>query len=163
VGTAPVLTEGPPLRSVGFTISSTGHAVARGFHEILAPLDLEPREFALLRAVAAAEGETQQATGARLKIPSSRMVAFIDALEARGLIERRHHPSDRRARALHLTDAGRELLGHAFEVAVAYERDICADLSEAERDQLLDLLERVSASLGVPPGVHAAHSALTED
>ena len=31
------------------------------------------------------------------------MVAFVDALEQRGLLERRHDPEDRRTRALFLT------------------------------------------------------------
>ena len=72
-----------PFAGVGFALSSVGYAVARRFREILAPLELEPREFALLRAVGAAEGQSQQAIGERLQIPPSRMVAFVDALEAR--------------------------------------------------------------------------------
>jgi DNA-binding MarR family transcriptional regulator len=151
-----------PFHSVGFTISTIGYAVSRRFHEALAPLELEPREFALLRAVAAAEGKSQQAIGERLQIPPSRMVAFIDALEARGLIERRHNPDDRRTRALHLTGAGHELLGDAFARAVRFERSLCAGLSEEEREQLLELLQRIGAELGLPPGVHAAHAALAE-
>jgi DNA-binding MarR family transcriptional regulator len=147
----------PPFRSLGFTLSSIGYAVARGFREALAPLELEPREFALLRSVGAAEGQSQQAIGERLQIPPSRMVAFVDALQARGLLERRHNPHDRRSHALHLTDAGRELLGRAFTVAVAYERDVCADLSAEQRVQLLDLLERVGTRLDLPAGVHDAH------
>ena len=154
-----------PFHSVGFTVSTIGYAVARRFREILAPLELEPREFALLRAVSASEGESQQAIGERLQIPPSRMVAFIDGLEQRGLLERRLNPDDRRTRALHLTDAGRDLLGRAFAVAVAHERDLCADLSDDEREQLLSLLERVGARIGLPPGVHAAHahSALADE
>ena len=54
----------------------------------------------------AAEGQSQQAIGERLQIPPSRMVAFVDALEARSLLERRHNPHDRRTRELHLTEAG---------------------------------------------------------
>lgn len=137
-----------PFSSVGFRISSTGYLIARRFHEILAPVGLLPREFALLRAVGAAEGQSQQATGERLGIPPSRMVAFVDGLEERGLLERRLNPDDRRARALHLTAEGRRLLGRAFELAAQHERDLCADLSEAEREQMLDLLDRVSARLG---------------
>lgn len=148
---------GPPLRSVGFTISSLGYEIARRFHEQLAPLRIEPREFALLRSIAAEEGLSQQAIGGRLRIAPSRMVAFVDALEARGLVERRQNAEDRRARALHLTASGHELLGRAVGVAIAHERNICGDLSEAERDQLLDLLSRVGLSIGVPSGVHAAH------
>jgi DNA-binding MarR family transcriptional regulator len=149
---------GAPVRVVGFTLSTSGYAVARRFRALLAPLALEPREFALLRAVAASEGSSQQAIGERLQIPASRMVAFVDALEARGLLERRANPSDRRARALHLTSAGSELLLRAVELASEFERDLCADLSEREREQLLDLLERVCARLELAPGVHAALS-----
>jgi DNA-binding MarR family transcriptional regulator len=147
---------GKPFRAVGFTLSTSGYAVARRFRQLLAPLELEPREFALLRAVSASEGSSQQAIGERLQIPASRMVAFVDALEARGLLERRQNKSDRRARALHVTDEGRDLLARAAQLAAAFERELCADLSAAEREQLLDLLERVCARLGLAPGVHAA-------
>jgi len=152
------LVASAPFKSVGFTVSSIGYAVGRRFHQILAPLELEPREFALLRAVGAAEGQSQQAIAERLQIPPSRMVAFVDALEARGLLERRHNPLDRRARALHLTDDGRELLGRAFVLAAEFERDLCAQLGDGEREQLLELLQRVGGQLGLPPGAHAAHA-----
>jgi len=152
----PDLPPSEPFRSVGFTLSSLGYAVARGFTQALAPLEIEPRDFALLRALAAAEGDSQQAVGERLGVPASRMVGFIDAHEARGLIERRQDPADRRVHALHLTDAGHELLGRAFAIALAYEQELCGDLSSPERERLLELLARVSARLGLAPGVHAA-------
>jgi DNA-binding MarR family transcriptional regulator len=147
-----------PFRAVGFALSSIGYAVARRFRETLAPVELEPREFALLRAVAAAEGQSQQAIGERLHIPPSRMVAFVDALEARSLLERRHNPDDRRTRALHLTTAGRELLERAFALAAELERNLCAGLSGGEREQLLEMLDRVGRQLGVAAGTHAAHA-----
>jgi DNA-binding MarR family transcriptional regulator len=145
-----------PFRSVGFTLSSLGYAVARGFTAALAPLEIDPRDFALLRALAATEGDSQQAIGERLGIPASRMVGFIDAHEARGLIERRQTPSDRRVHALYLTDAGRELLGRAIAIASGYEQDLCGELDSVERERLLTLLAAVGARLGLKPGVHAA-------
>lgn len=157
----PVMSTPPPavapFKSVGFTLSTLGFAVAAGFREQLAPLDIEPRDFALLRAVGAAEGLSQQAIGERLHVPPSRMVAFVDALEERGLLERRAHPTDRRARALHLTAEGRALLGRAYGAAVAFESDLCRNLATGEREQLLALLNTIVASLGLPPGVHAAN------
>jgi len=152
------LAASTPFRSVGFTLSSTGYAVGRRFRETLAPLELEPREFALLRAVGAAEGESQQAIGERLQIPASRMVAFVDALENRSLLERRHNPRDRRTRELHLTKDGHELLDRAFMLAAGFEQNLCAQLSSDEREQLLELLRRVGAQVGLEPGVHAAHA-----
>jgi DNA-binding MarR family transcriptional regulator len=148
----------PPFRSVGFLASSIGYAVSRRFRQTLAPLELEPREFALLRAVGVAEGQSQQAIGERLQIPPSRMVAFVDALEGRSLLERRHNPLDRRTRELHLTPAGRQLLERAFQLAAGLEDDLCADLSVPEREQLVGLLQRVGLQLGLPSGAHAAHS-----
>ena len=155
----------PAFRSVGFTISSSGYAIARRFRELLVPFGLEPREFALLRAVGAAEGQSQQAIGERLQIPPSRMVAFVDALAERGVLERRQNPTDRRARALYLTDAGRDLLARAFAAAAAFERELCADLSEKEREQLLALLGRVAARLGLRSSAHVAiaHAALADE
>lgn len=149
---------GSPAQSVGFTLSSLGHGVAREFRATLAPLHLEPREFALLRSIAPAEGASQQAIGERLQIPPSRMVAFVDALEQRGLLERRANPDDRRARALYLTDEGRELLAAAFTLAAELESRLCAQLNASEREGLLDALQRVGAQLGLAPGTHAAHT-----
>jgi DNA-binding MarR family transcriptional regulator len=144
------------FRSVGFSLSTIGYAVSRRFGQTLAPLELEPREFALLRAVSACEGCSQQAIAERLQIPPSRMVALVDALEARALLERRANPADRRARALYLTDDGRDLLARAVALAIEYERDLCAELSHEEREQLLDLLARIAERLSLAPGVHPA-------
>ena len=57
------------------------------------------------------------------------------------------------------------LLERAFTLAGALERELCAKLSDGEREQLLALLWRVGAQLGLPPGVHAglAHSALADE
>jgi DNA-binding MarR family transcriptional regulator len=150
------LASPPTARSLGFTISSLGYAVAARFAQTLAPLGLEPREFALMRAVSAAQGQTQQAIAGAMHVPASRMVALIDTLEARGLVERRHNPRDRRARELHLTAAGAELLTEALGRAGAFERALSDGLSDAEREQLLEMLQRVGGTLGVPAGVHAA-------
>jgi DNA-binding MarR family transcriptional regulator len=155
--------RGVPFRAVGFTVSSVGYAVARRFRQTLAPLKLEPREFALLRAVGAAEGLSQQAAAERLQIPPSRMVAFVDALEARALLERRHNPRDRRTRTLYLTAAGDELLGRALTLAIGLERDLCAQLNGAERELLLELLQRVGSQLGLASGGHVAHAALVHE
>jgi DNA-binding MarR family transcriptional regulator len=153
--------ESTSYSSVGFTISTTGYAISHRFQEILAPLALEPRDFSLLRAVGLAEGLSQQALAERLQIPASRLVAFIDQLAQRGLIERRQNSSDRRVRALHLTTEGHQLLKRAFALAVEHERNLSSGLTQQEREQLLELLGRVGAQLGLAAGVHTAHSALT--
>ena len=146
----------PPFRSVAFMLSSLGYAVSRRFHQILGPLELEPGEFALLRAVAASEGEPQNALAERLHISPSWMVAIVDDLENRGLLERKPHARDRRVRNLHLTPAGRKLLRQAERKAQQFDLQVTEALSETELRQLLDLLQRVAAGLDLQPGAHAA-------
>jgi DNA-binding MarR family transcriptional regulator len=152
-------TPPPPFRALGFALSSVGYAVARRFREVLAPVELEPREFSLLRAASLWEGWSQQALAERLQIPPSRMVAFVDALEDRGLLERRANPDDRRARAIYLTDTGRSTLERALVLAIEYERRLCGVLSEADCDRLIDLVQRVGAELGLTFGEALPHSA----
>jgi DNA-binding MarR family transcriptional regulator len=144
-------------RSVGFLISQLGLASSKRFAEELRPLGIHPGEFALMRFVAMSRGQSQQALAERLAIPPSRMVAKVDALEEAGLVERRPDPDDRRVRALHLTPKGRKLVERAGRIAVEYESRLCADLSAPEREQLVDLLQRLQPGLielrGVHPGI----------
>ena len=143
-----------PWASVGFLLSQLGSANARWFHDTLVPLGIEPRQFAILRFVSEEEGRSQQALGEALGIAPSRMVALIDELEERGLVERRPNPSDRRARALHVTADGRRLLAAAMKRALAHEAQLCDPLKPKERQTLIELLQRVAAGQGLIPGVH---------
>jgi DNA-binding MarR family transcriptional regulator len=131
--------------SAAFLLSKVGFEASQRFRQMLAPLGLEPRQFALLRHVSEAEGQTQQALGEALGIPKSRMVALIDDLEQRGLVERRLRPDDRRARALHVTDDGGRCLASAMEVAAEHEAFIRDRLSAAEHRQLVRILQRLTA------------------
>jgi len=137
-------------------LSSLGYTVSRRFHEVLRPLELEPGEFALLRAISASEGEAQNALAERLHISPSWMVTIVDELEKRGLLERRPHARDRRVRNLHLTAAGKKLLKRAEKQAEQFDRQVAEQLDEAELRRLLDLLDRVAEGLELQPGAHAA-------
>jgi DNA-binding MarR family transcriptional regulator len=143
-----------PPRSVGFLISQLGFVSSRGFHEALAPAGIDPREFLLLRFVAASSGLSQQALAERLGIPPSRMVALVDRLEEQGLVERRADAEDRRVRALHLTRKGSRVLERAAKIAIEYELQLCVGLEEGERDQLIDLLQKLQPPDLTKRGVH---------
>jgi DNA-binding MarR family transcriptional regulator len=145
-----------PFRAVGFLLSQLGFQTSKRFAERLAPLELTPRTFALLRHIESDEGRSQHALADALRVPPSRMVALLDELEERGLVKRRPHPSDRRARSLHLTAAGKRLLERAKRVGAEHEREITSDLSATERERLLELLDRIAAGQDLAAGVHPA-------
>jgi DNA-binding MarR family transcriptional regulator len=142
--------------SVGFLLSKLGHLTSSGFAAALAPLDLNPSLFGLLRYIDVAEGQSQQTLGDALGIPPSRIVALIDDLEARGFVERRRDPADRRVNALHLTAAGRTIYGEAREVGARWENELLGALTDKQRAQLLQLLRTLAADKDLPIGVHPA-------
>jgi DNA-binding MarR family transcriptional regulator len=145
---------GRPPQAVGFLLSQLGFETSRRFHTLMAEVDLDPRQFALMRAIDASDGPSQNAVSEWLRIPPSSMVAVVDSLEARGLVERRMHPSDRRARTLHITGEGQKVLENAREHAMELEETICAGLSIGQREKLIDMLANVSNNLGLVQGLH---------
>jgi DNA-binding MarR family transcriptional regulator len=140
--------------AVGFLLSQVGAHANLRFAAALAPTGLSPAQAGTLWAVADAEGVSQQALAARLGSHPSRIVALVDELEARGLVERRANESDRRTYALHLTRPGRDQMRTLVRVAREHESSMCSALSERERTQLGELLGRIAAAEGLMPGVH---------
>ncbi|MBF6341165.1 MULTISPECIES: MarR family winged helix-turn-helix transcriptional regulator [Nocardia] len=144
-----------PLDDRGaFLLSQIGHHVSRRFTERLAPLGVEPAHFGILTHLAGGDGRSQQELADLLKVHRNAMVGLIDELEGRGLIQRRPHPADRRAHAVHLTEQAHVLLAAATAEAEALEGEILAPLDGAERAQLIQLLRRTSAQAGLPRGAH---------
>lgn len=140
--------------SIGFLLSKLGFHISSGFAEVLTPLDINPGHFGLLRILQAAEAQSQQALGDALEIPPSRMVAIIDDLEGRGLVERQRSSTDRRVNLLHLTPKGTRVMDKASVVATAWEEKVTRALSAAERETLIGLLAKLAADQGMPVGVH---------
>lgn len=140
--------------SLGFLLSQVGIYASRRFAQRIAALDLHPPLFRLLNVVDAAEGQSQQAIGEAIQAPASRMVAIVDELEQRGLVERRPHPSDRRIRALYLTGEGRKLLARGRKIAMEHEEELTRGMGAADRKHLIALLQKVVEEQGIGQGVH---------
>lgn len=107
-------------------------------------LGLHPREFGVLAVVARQPGITQQAIGEAANVDPSTMVATLDGLEKRGLAERRPHASDRRKRAVHLTEAGEKATEQGQRIGSEVGREVFAPLTAKERKQLNALLRKVA-------------------
>jgi len=132
---------------VGYRLRRAQLAVFQHFaHTMQARLGrdrLSPGEFGVLNLIDANPGLSQTALAAAIGTDRSTMVPILDRLERRGLIERRAVPGDRRRHALALGEHGGKLLGKFREAVLAHEQRIAADLSPAERELLLSLLERL--------------------
>jgi DNA-binding MarR family transcriptional regulator len=135
------------------------HAAAK-FAERLRPLELSPAHAGILRILDASPAITQQTLASALGSPPSRLVALVDELESKELIERQENETDRRSYALLLTTKGRSTLSRIGALVKEHQNELLAALSEAEKHQLAVLLMRISEHQGLRRGVHPGYSAV---
>ncbi|GIG61090.1 MarR family transcriptional regulator [Longispora fulva] len=81
----------------------------------------------------------------RLGSERSNVTGIIDRLEARGLVERRADPVDRRVKKVART-AGGEALATGFAAELRFAAAPLAGLSVTDRTQLRDLLRQVAGT-----------------
>lgn len=136
--------HGALARHTGFLISRLGMVAQKRFAERIESLGLTPRMWGALNVLDAEGTITQHALCKCVGMDPSSMVSTIDELEARGLVERRPHPSDRRAHALHVTELGRVTLAQGRKLARQAQDELLAPLDAEEREQLHDLLLRLA-------------------
>jgi DNA-binding MarR family transcriptional regulator len=139
---------------IPFLLSQLGVYLAEDFVHRLRPFGVEPRTYAVLKALVEEDGLSQRQLSTQLGIHRNVMVTVIDKLESEGLVKRMPHPGDRRAFAVTLTDKARGLLPALDAEGRAQEDEITASLTAAERKSVLRELQRMSAAAGLIPGVH---------
>jgi DNA-binding MarR family transcriptional regulator len=128
---------------IGYNARRAALAVIGAFLPRMAVYGLKPVAFSVISLITHNPGITSRQLCAALNILPPNLVALINSLAQRGLIERLPHPRDGRAMGLHLTDAGRELMHDAEKAASSLEIEAASRLSAAERQTLITLLRKV--------------------
>ena len=100
-------------------------------------------EYAVLCALDEYGPASQIALGRRCGFDRSDMVAIVNDLAEKHLVERRPDAADRRRNVITLTAAGRRHLRKLDAVAEAIQDELLAPLSGRDREQLAKLLRRV--------------------
>ncbi len=116
----------------GFVLHWVNELGAQYYARAMAPLGLGPTRQAPL--------------GDKLRVDKATMVALLNDLEAQGLVERRPHPSDRRAYDIHLLAAGCDRLRAAEQASIAAASEFFAALTPAEQHTFNQLLRRIATS-----------------
>jgi DNA-binding MarR family transcriptional regulator len=109
----------------------------------LRPLGLTPRDFGVLSALAVAQPCSQQRLAAIMGVSAPAVLAFVDELEAAGLVSRRRNQADRRAYDLTLTGKGTAVLAKARQTALEMQATIAQTLGTGPDQDLRALLEKV--------------------
>jgi DNA-binding MarR family transcriptional regulator len=147
---------------IAFLTAQLGAYAAERFGERAAALGFTRPQAGLLRLISREPGQSQQAVARVLGTPPSRLVALVDDLEQRGLVERRRNLEDRRNYELHLTAAGHQAMAGLDQAAFDHEEAIAAPLTAAERAELSGLLAKLAAGHGLRAGIHPGFRRLDE-
>jgi len=115
----------------------------------LEPYGMNPRELGVLSSI---EGDgqewSQMELAGRLGVDRTTMVAIIDALEGKGLVERRRSERDRRRNVVMLTEEGARCRRAADEARLDVEREFLAPLDAETAAVLTGALRTLYAAHG---------------
>ena len=129
---------------ISFIVGKAAQQVARRAREKLEPHDVTPTQYAVLKVLSDADGQTGAELGARLGIDSATTTGVADRLAANGLLERRPDPQDRRFQRLFLTPEARALqpiLDHEMD---QLNREVEGEL-DADAPRLRSCLRQLGA------------------
>jgi DNA-binding MarR family transcriptional regulator len=141
-----------PAKSMGLLIHDVARLLRRRIDQRAQAIGLTSAQWRVLSVIARAEFRNEpppnQATLAeQMDLEPITLSRLIDRMEAAKLIERRRDPADRRAHRVYLQDAARPLVAKFREVASGCLTDAIVGVSEAEMDQVADVLTRIRANL----------------
>jgi DNA-binding MarR family transcriptional regulator len=137
-----------------------GHLIRRAhqvavaiFMEETAEFEVTPVQFAILNTLIEAPGEDQVTLARNVAFDAATFGSVIGRLEARGWVRREPDAADRRRKLLWVTKEGEQAAQRMKRAVGKAQARILGPLEEGEREQLLQLLDRlVAGHSAVPAG-----------
>ncbi len=132
---------------VGYQLRLTQLAYFSDFAKSVDDPAMSPGRFGVLVLIGSNPGLTQSRLALATHLDRSTMVAVIDMLQKRGLVERRATPLDRRSNALWLTEPGKKLLGNLKRRVKHHDERLASAIGSGSSGELIAMLERIRASM----------------
>ena len=136
--------------NIALALRATYYAMHRNAYSTLAPFDVTTDQFVLLSLLthpADKDGITQQELVRRAASDPNTVRAMLVLLEKRGLVKRRSHRTDGRARSVALTPAGRKAYDQLWKETNVFRNRINAALSPADAEKLMDYLQFITEAM----------------
>lgn len=131
------------MNSLGFLVAVLGNDMAAALDERLKELDLKITMWPTLLMLWNEDGLTQTELSERCKTANYTTTRMLDTLEKKGLIERKAHPTSRRAHLVFLTEEGKALKPKGLERAMAINEEYLSVFTKTESETFLQLLNKL--------------------
>lgn len=100
---------------------------------------------ALFHLLHGGDGINQKDLAIHIGIEAPTLVRLLDSLEERGLIERQPDTTDRRAKTIHLTDAGALVLADLQDLAKELRIELLAGVSDSDLRACIRVFDTIMA------------------
>ena len=135
-------------RSLGFLLNDTARHMRHRYDRLARGQGFTRAQWRVMVTLKMGhQGITQVRLADLLEIEPITLTRHIDRLVDLGWVERRPHPTDRRARCVYLTEAAGPVLVRMREVAMAVHEEALSALDPGERDTFIELLRRVRLTI----------------
>lgn len=134
----------PLSDDASFLLARTNALSLAATNRTLEPFGLKARSYSVLALAAAADHMSQRDFASYLRLDPSQVVALVDELQERGLVERQAVPGDRRANVVVATRAGIALATQAHSLLRDAEDGLMQELDTDERATLAALLRKIA-------------------
>lgn len=129
--------------SAAYLANQMAKGFSRSLQQRAVRLGFSPGQFPILLELWSEDGLTQKQLLERVDIEQATMANTLSRMERDGLVERRPHPSDKRAQLVFLTGKATALQTEAVEAAIAADRDMFRGFRTFERELLLEYVRRI--------------------
>lgn len=135
------------LRIFGFLIKDIGRLYTEVFQHEAREIGVTLADCKVLAYLSRNEGVSQIRLAELTGIDPMSLVRILDRMAADDWIERRLHPTDRRARQLYLKEKAQPALEQIWKVGEAVRVRALTGIKAEQRDLFMELLERVHLNL----------------
>jgi len=136
-----------PERNFGFLVHDVARLMRVAYDRRARALGLTRSQWWVLNHLYFNQGITQSALADLLDVEKPTLGRLLDRLEAKGWLERRADPGDRRAKRVYLTGEVQAVMRSLRAIAHDLRLDALDGLEEEERERFVDLLLVIKANL----------------
>ena len=134
-------------RNFGFLVHDVARLMRTTYDRKMRQLGLTRSQWWVMTHLYFNEGISQTELSSILDIERATLGRLLDRLEAKGWLERRPHPKDRRVKRVFLTGEVELLMQTMRSMAVEVRGQALAGITVQEQEQLLSLLAKVKGNM----------------
>lgn len=130
--------------SIDYNVKAVWHAISRMYNQYGAPFDISASTGFVLLNIDRKEGTPATKIAPLLGLETRSLTRLLKALEAKGFIERKPDPDDKRSVRICLTELGKEKKAISKKLVKAFNNKVIDKISPSKYDIFLEVMQEIN-------------------